>query len=426
MRELWVSIAHTSGAKIYSMVLGVFSLFLTARYLGPDGRGQVAAITTWVNLFATFAHLSLGQVALSRMAGDREQNGFGGLLGSLLLMTAVLVIGGWLVAIGLHLGNSDGAFKGLAGWPLVVGFLALPFLVWEQYGSSLLMGMDQLRVYNRYQIAGRTVAVIVLLVLVSGLGMGVVGALGANLLGQVMVAVGGVGFMLSIARSKNTRCKPNKKEIKALLSGGTKLHLNAVGTFFFTSANILILNHYHGAELTGQFQLAMQLLTVLMIIPQAASMVIYGKVVSVGPNGAWPINRRLLLQLTLGMAALSVVAALVGPWGIVLLAGEPFRPSAVLFQWLLPGLVGMTFSTLMAPQWIARGYLWQAAALSALVGIANLGANFLLIPEYGAWGAIYAFLATYAFSAVANGVMALWCEGQVREQEREQGREAQV
>jgi O-antigen/teichoic acid export membrane protein len=238
--------------------------------------------------------------------------------------------------------------------------------------------------------------------------------MGANLLGQVIVALGGIGFLFAIARAKGQSFRPDRVETKALLSGGAKLHLNAIGMSLFTSTNILILSHYHGAEQTGQFQLANQLLGVMMIIPQAGSMVIYGKVATLGPNGAWPMNRRLLTQLTLGMVALGAIAALLAPWGIILLAGEPFRPVVSLFRWMLPGLIGMTFSTVMAPQWIGRGYFWQAAGLTGLVGAINLAANFLLIPRYGMWGAIYAFLATYAFAVVGNVAMAFWCERQVR------------
>jgi O-antigen/teichoic acid export membrane protein len=410
VRELWGNIAHTSGARIYSLIVGVFTLSLTARLLGPEGRGQVATITTWVGMFSTFAYLSLGQVALHRMAGDQQQQRFGNLLGSLLLMAIVLTLAGWLVALGMYGYNPEGAFKGLAVIPLLVGFLALPFMIWEQYGSSLLMGLERIRIYNRYQVIGRTVSVISVFVLVGGLGLGVAGALEASLLGQVIVAIGGIGFLFAFARNKGLACLPDKSEIKALLAGGAKLHLNAIGVFLFTSVNILILNNYHGAEQTGYFQLAIQLLGVLMIIPQGASMVMSGKVTSLGPNGAWPHNKRLLVQITLGMIALSAVAALLAPWGITLLAGEAFRPAVEPFQWMLLGLIGMTFSTVMAPQWIGRGYFWQAAGLTFLVGAINLAANFWLIPLYGMRGAVYAFLGTYAFSIFTNGAMAWHCQ----------------
>ncbi len=409
MREMWGNIAHTSGAKIYSMVVGVFVLFLTARMLGPEGRGQIAVITTWVSMFAIFAGLSLGQVALHQMSEDREKVRFGALLGSLVALMIVLTIGGWLVAIFLHLVNPS-LFKELSVSLLFVGFLALPFMIWEQFGSSLLMGLERLRTYNRYQVIGRTLSVVAVFAFVGALGWGVVGVLTANLIGQIIVALGGIGILFAFARSRQSSCQPSKPEVKALLSGGAKLHLNAIGTFLFTSANILILNYYHGVEQTGYFQLATQLLMVLMIIPQAASMSIFGKVASLGPDGAWPINRRLLFQITIGMVVIGSIAVLLAPWGITLLAGENFRPAVAPFQWMILGLIGMTFSTVMAPQWIGRGYFWQAAGLTFLVGAINLTANFLLIPKYGMQGAVYAFIGTYVFSIFGNGAMAWHCE----------------
>ena len=410
MRQLWVNIAHTSGAKIYSMVIGVFILALTARLLGPEGRGQVAVITTWVGMFSTFAYFSLGQVALHRMSADPEHKRFGYLLGSLLLLAVLLTTVGWLVAVGMHAYDFLNPFKGLTVVALMVGFAALPFMVWEQYGSSLLMGLGRISIYNRNQVIGRTATVAAVFVLVVGLGLDVLGVLAANLIGQIIVALGGISFLLTFAKHKGVICRPQNVEIKALLLGGAKLHLNAIGSFLVTSANVLILNNYEGAEQAGYFNLATQLLGVLMIIPTSASMVIYGKVTSLGPNGAWPDNRRLLIQITLGIVALSAIAAVLAPWGITLLAGEKFRPAVEPFRWMLMGLIGMTFSAVMAPQWIGRGYFWQAAGLTIFVGGINLACNFWLIPLYGMQGAVYGFLGTYFISIIGNGFMALHCQ----------------
>ena len=410
MNSHWATIVQTSGAKVYSLVVGLITLALTARILGPEGRGQVAVITTWVAMFSTFACLSLGQVALHRMARDNGHKRFGYLLGSLLLLTSLLTITGWIGAVGLYVHNPEGNFKGQTGVALLVGFLALPFMIWEQYSSSLLTGLARLGIYNKYQVLGRTTTVIALFFLVGWLGLGVSAVLAANLVGQIIVAIGGIGFLLTFARDTGVTCKPQKAEMMALLLGGAKLHLNAIGAFLITSANVLILNNYHGAEQTGYFQLATQLLGLLMIIPTSVSMVIYGKVTKLGPNEAWEFNKRLLWQITIVMMVLCAFAALLAPWGIAMLAGEKFLPAAPPFQWMLLGVIGMTFSTLMAPQWIGRGYFWQTAILTLLVGGINLVCNFWLIPLYGMQGAVYAFLGTYIFSMLSNGVMVWHCQ----------------
>jgi O-antigen/teichoic acid export membrane protein len=344
------------------------------------------------------------------MADDPEGKSFGALLGSLIWLAAVLSFVSWLVASLLYVVFPKVLFNGLHWLPLSLGFLALPFMIWEQYGSSLLMGLERIHTYNGYQVVGRTLSLAGVLVLVCWLGQGVAGVLQASLLGQIVVAFGGISILIKFAHSKGTHCRSDKTETFALLAGGAKLHANTIGGFLITSSNILIINYYCGSEQSGYFQIATQFLGVLMIIPASASMIIYGKVTSLGPNGAWPDNKRLLIQITLGMLALSAIAAMLAPWGITLLAGEKFRPAVPLFQWMLLGLIGMTFSTMMRPQWIGRGYFWQAAGVTCLVGVVNLVANFWLIPPHGVTGAIYASIGAYFFSVVVNGAMVWHCQ----------------
>lgn len=410
MRELWGTIAHTSGAKVYSLLVGLLSLFITARLLGPEGRGQVATINTWVLLFGTLGGLSLGQVALHRMAADASKARFGILLNSLVVLAIALTAISWVIAFGMYHFNPNGAFKGLATGALLIGFLSVPFIIWESYGSSLLIGLDRLRTYNRYQIFGRSMSVLAIVVLVWQLNLGVSGAIWAGLLGQVVVAMGGIGSIRAYVSDKRLERRVDTKEIAALLEGGVKLHLNTVGVFLYSSASVLVLNHFHGAEQAGYLQLATQLFNMLVIVPQAASMAMFGTVTNLGPDRAWPQNLRLLAQVSAGMFLLGGLAWLLAPALLTLMIGEEFRPAVDLFQLMLLGLIGITFSTVMAPQWIGRGYFTQTAILTLVVGATNFGANLLLVPKHGARGAVFAFLSTYAVSIVVNGLMAWHCQ----------------
>jgi len=409
MRKLWAVILQTSAARIFSLLVGVVVLFITARWLGPDGRGTVAAITTWVGLFATFGSLSLGQVAIHSLAADRARERLGAILGGLLLVLAVVSLGGWLIAGAASWLRPGSFLPDLRPLLMVAGFAMLPFLILDQYSAALLTALNQLRVYNRYLVIGRSVVLVCVLAFVGLLGAGVIGVLLATLTGQVLVAAGALVFLAGHVRKAGQAIRIDKPELRKLLEGGVKLHPSTVGTFLFSSADILILHYYRGPAETGQYQLAAQLISVLIVVPQAASLVLFGSIAAKGPDRAWDENWRLLKHAMALMTVLAVVAGLSAPWWIVLLAGHEFAPSARLFQWLLLSVPGMTFSLLLAPQWIGRGFFLHASILTVAVGLLNVGANLYLVPLYGAMGAVVSNIATFMFSVIGNGVMAVYC-----------------
>src|SRR5689334_10266814 len=88
-------IAGTSAARIYSTLLSLIALMLTARWLGPHGRGVVVVVITWVTLFAGFAHLSIGQVLVHRAANENDGQWIGPALGALGLVTVTATLTCW-------------------------------------------------------------------------------------------------------------------------------------------------------------------------------------------------------------------------------------------------------------------------------------------------------------------------------------------
>lgn len=405
MRELWKSIVETSGAKFYGLVLGIVSLSITARWLGPEGRGIFAAVTTWVTLTGTVGHLSMGQVALHRAATSREESWLPSVLGSLFAFTAVMACVGWLVVAILYVATKGAIFGGISLGYVLLGFLMLPLTLWEQYGSNLLMAVDRLSVYNRAQVIGRTCGVAILALLVVVLGWGVKGAFITAILAQAIVAGWGIRCLLQKAQWAP---RPNWSVVKELVGGGLRLHLSALGAFLFTTSDILMVQYYRGARETGYYQLAGQLINIMLILPQAASLVLYAKSAVMGPDEAWKYNRRILVQITAGMCGVSVIAALLAPYVIPLVAGHAFEPSVKVFQLLLLALIGMTLSIVMAPQWISRGLFWQTSAITLALGLLNVLGNIVLIPRYGMYAAAWTTIGCYCISIVVTLAMAGW------------------
>lgn len=405
MGELWRSIGFTSGARIYAVAAGAVTLLITARILGPEGRGIVATSVTWALLYATIGYLSLGQVAIHRATGRHHSEWLGPTLAALLAMTAIVSVIGWAVAAVMYGVSDGGAFGHLPAYALALGFATLPFLVWEQYGSSLLMAVGRISFYNRAEVLGRTAGVVLVIILVGVASAGVVGALIALFVAQLVVAAAGWRYLIRLA---GPAFSFDRATLRDLLGGGLKLHLNALGTFLFTSAAVLVVQSVRGPTEAGLFQLVVSILIMAMLIPQAASMVLYSEVARVGPDQAWAANRRVLLSLSALMAGIAVIGFLTAPILIPLVFGESFEASVPVFQILVLALVGQTFSMVMAPQWVGRGLFWQASLLTLAIGVCNLVACLLLVPAYGITGAAFSLLGVYTISVIGNGVMAIW------------------
>ncbi|MEQ1804155.1 MAG: oligosaccharide flippase family protein [Burkholderiaceae bacterium] len=411
MPEAWRRIVSTSGSRLYAALMGVITLAITARYLGPEGRGHVATITTWAGLFAIFGSLSLGQIALHRAVGASAQKAawLPSAFRVLLSMTVLVSVAGWLIVALLQASTS--LFASLHWSWLLFGFLLLPPMLWEQYGGSLLMAQEQLQIGNRAMVIGRTLSALLVIALVAYAAWGVTGAIIATLLGQWFSSAWILLHLLGPARPLR---RPSAAEIGDYVRDGLKLHLNAVGAFLISGMDVLMVGHFRGPAETGLYQLSVQLTLMLLIVPQAAAMVVYGAVSRSGARDGWPVHRRLLWQTLLLMVVVGAIAGVAAPWWLPMLAGVQFLPAIEIFRWQLLGIVGSTFSIVMAPQWIARGYFWQASTLTVAVGVANFVGNLLLIPRFGMHGAVWSSLACSALAIVGNGSIAMLCEAESR------------
>ena len=411
MRELWNRIAYTSGARIYAYTIGFLILTITARWLGPEGRGIIASLTTWAAMFATLGDLSLGQVALHHATDRRDEAWLKPVFGSLALVCALVTVLGWALAVLLYLATDGALFRNLNTTILIIGFLSLPALIWERYGSSLLMAEDKLSIYNKAQVVGRTTG-LVLVCVAWFLDRSVASVLFAMLVSQAITA--GVGVRHLYRRAQKSLV-PQLATTLTLIRGGIKLHWNTIGTFLIMTTDILIVNHYHGLEATGQYQMAVQLINIILIVPTSASMMLYGQITKLGIEDVWAYYRKVVIWLTVAIAVLCIVSALVAPFVIPLVLGERFVPSVPYFQILLLAVIGMSLSVVMAPQWISRGWFWQTSAMTVIIGAGNLTAGLILIPIYGIYAAVWTTVATYAISFVVHGGVAVWCERRYRQ-----------
>jgi O-antigen/teichoic acid export membrane protein len=405
-RSTWSQVAQTSGSRLYWLLGSLLTTVVTSRFLGPEGRGIYVAAVGWVMMFATVGHLSLAPVTLFVVAGKKPEEWLRSVLGSLLAIAGVVTLAGWAVAGGLYAATGGRAFHHLSATVVVLAFAALAPLLWVEIQYGPLLAAGRLALFNTSQIVGATASVVLTLVAVVVLRLGVAGALVALALAQLIA----VAIPLAVLARSIGALHVDRAIVRALLKGAAQLHLNAVGTYLITQANVVILNHYRTPAETAHFQLALQLMIGIQIIPTAVNAVAYSLVSAKGPDGAWPEHRRLLFSVVMLVAALAVVGYFAAPFAVRLVFGEAYLPTVPIFRILLWGVVGMSMSLVMASQWNGRGLFLQYSVLMLCTGALTLAANWLVVPAYGAHGAAWVTVGTYGLAILSSTAMILWIE----------------
>ncbi|HEX3110530.1 MAG TPA: hypothetical protein VHU41_15655, partial [Thermoanaerobaculia bacterium] len=175
--RLWKAVTLTSGTKAYWMIGGMVAMIITARFLGPQGRGVIAAASSWVALFVTFGHFSLSNVIVYLLGGDDRERLLPIVTGSVLALTTLTTLLGWTIAGVMYLVTHGRIFQHLPPVVLLIAFAGLPFLLWMENGNSLLIVLGDLKRLNLAQASGTTMGIVLVSIMVGVMKGGVAAAM---------------------------------------------------------------------------------------------------------------------------------------------------------------------------------------------------------------------------------------------------------
>jgi len=376
------------------MGIGLCTLTVSARALGPDGRGAYAACISWAAILALCFSCSVGRVALKKASTSQNMKDWvpealsAGIIfssaGSILSILAALLISKIAPNV---LGEVNG---GLIPFMLVL----IPLQVWSQFKNVVLLTTNQINIRSIAQISASCTVFCMMLILVVGFKMGPKGLLTAYLSGELVSAFLGSRKIWHLAGG--TRWKLSTVNMRYWFWSGLKLHPNAVSSVVRAQTDILMLNAILTPAAVGIYQLASRLIDVMMVFPNATSGAMMAQVAGEDINSLWFKQKQIMMRIMGLVLIMSIFAYLVVPFLIPIIFGQKFEASGEVFRWLLPILIGKSIGGMMISQILGRGYFIQASILGVIVTGVNIALNWILIPRYGMMGAVYATLSSYA------------------------------
>jgi len=367
------------------------AMILAARFLGTEGLGQFSLI------LVAMAHLYVvaewgQQLAITREAARRPQAASSLLSAAFLINAtggAVAALLFWLAAYFIAPDNSS---------MLAAGFFGVAILI--QVALSGLRGLFGARGAWRLEagvaaVERGTMLAAALIALSSGKGLAGLGYSFA--IGQALV----VGIVLFGVRRLIGARPPMRinAESKPLLRSGLWLMLAALAAIIYVRGDVLILGAYHSAAEVGGYAAAFNLILALGFLPQAYLHVQLPRLAAAGAGACNEWLKRAAWKLA--------AAAAVGGVGIIALGGPLFdllygrRDGLFILPWLVAAEVFNFFNYAGGVARRAAGDERFLAQLMGVAALANLALNFALVPRWGAMGAAFSTLLTYA--AVSAG-----------------------
>jgi O-antigen/teichoic acid export membrane protein len=387
--------AATFGTNIAVAVVSLLNVLVTARTLGPDGRGELALLTTIAILTASLS--AFGLYEANANMGGREPELRGPLAANSLVLA--LALGGVAAAAVAALvavfpaigGGTDPALQALAlaVIPVLILQSSLITLIQSQYGFGVTNAAWLLAPLTNLALNG-TLAVLGLLTVGSAVVVWIVGQLVATAL-LVWHAVRGLPGVP----------RPDRRLARDMLSFGTRTHLGRVMTMGNYRLDQWFVGAIAGQRELGLYSVAVAWAEALFYLPTALGMVQRPDLVRASPSDAGARTAVVFRAALLLTALLAVGLVIAAPILCVGFFGEDFRGSIDDLRVLAFGAFGIVALKLLGNALIAQSKPMRANIGVAVAFAATVALDLLLIPSHGGLGAAIASTAAYTAGGVA-------------------------
>jgi O-antigen/teichoic acid export membrane protein len=289
---------------------------------------------------------------------------------------------------------------------LRVILLTLPMSILISFGGSILIGRQDVRVYNFIQIGQTAASLLSAIVLVGVFGLGVPGAVAGSVLvtTSMMLAV-----LVTLRRLGRRDAAGPSVPRRALFSFGIRLYPSTLSGLGNARADTYILQallvNSYSKEALGLYTMAVTMAELVFYLPDSISTLFMPRVAGSTVEDA---NRllgrfaRFSTLVTLGVALALIPVAFAG----IHLILPKYVDCLPAFLALLPAVVSLSLGKVMISYVAGRGRAGLVSVANVVALVINVVLNLILIPRLGIVGASLASLGSYTALAAMTLLIA--------------------
>jgi O-antigen/teichoic acid export membrane protein len=392
-------VTATFATRIFLIGLSLLTSVIIARVLGPEGRGVYAVAKSIGAIGVQFCNLGVHTSNIYYVAKDRKL--LPALVGNSLLISFCL--GGFGAAIAGLIFYLQPNLAPLQGLILVLALMWIPVGLAYMLLQNLLLGIHEIRAYNSIEILSKTIAVLLLVIVIAIKAIKVEIIFGINL---VFVIIGLLGVLRKLNVYLFEPIRPYLNLIKENIGYGFKAYLSCFFAFIVLKADLLVINYMLGEEKAGYYSVAANLADLIYMLPIVFSAILFPKLSSMSSNvDKWKLTKKagsvmglILLVISLGVMSISKPV-------IVLLFGEKFIPATSAFIYLMPGIFFLGMQNVVVQFLNSIGFPVIIVWIWLGVSIENVILNIYLVPIHGIVGASIASSICYLTIFLIVGVI---------------------
>jgi O-antigen/teichoic acid export membrane protein len=389
------NIAGTALANGLLGAIGVVTGVIAARWLGPAGRGELAAIQMWPSLLASLAMLGLPDAVVYFCARHPlESKRY--LVTAMVITLAVMPIfalTGYALIPRVLSAQSPRIIHGARMYLILMPIYALVGLPYQ-----LLRGVQRYRLWNVMRLAP---PFIWLGVLLAGMSLGITDPVRLTTTFLVLLAVAGPALAWIVWRHAEGPIAISRETVTNLVRFGAPSATATLSQFFNLKLDQMMVAAMLPARDLGVYMVAVSWGTCIPMISSALAMVVSTQIAAV--TSASERNQRFSRGVRNGTWMIACAVVLLGaatPVGIAIVFGSAFQAAVIPAAILV--IASGTNALNGVLEELLRGFGRPGATLVAeSVAVAvGLPVLLLLVPRFGLAGAALASLIGYLSGTV--------------------------
>ena len=361
-------VGETFATRVFLLGAGVAAGVLVARSLGPEGRGLFAVATALAGMCVQFGNLGLHTANAYYVARDRSL--LPRLAGNSLAVSAV--VGGLAVAGLWALASFRPDLAPLRGALLVLTCVSVPVSLGYMLLQNLLMGVQDVRSFNRIEILVRLVSLTLIVLVILERRVTPEAIFAAGLLREHMVY-------------------------------GLKSYLACFFAYLVVRFDLLMVSSMLGTKQAGYYSIAASMADLVYMLPSVIGTLLFPRLVArATQEEKWRLTAGVGAAVLVVMVAVSSVSALLARPIIRLLFGPDFLPATPAFVVLAIAMIFYGVNNIVSSYLASMSFPWFSVGVWIAAAGLNVVLNLLLIPARGILGASISSLVCYVLVLVAH------------------------